>query len=331
MVSTLTSTEAIESPSLDLEQSIDLELAAAFKSKVEISKLATEEAEARHAALKPRRSSCSSAFRTRLAIVSGELGFTTEAAPVVTQAAPVVTQAAPVVTQAAPMVTEAPAARGDLQAAAPEIVQAPAAVAAPLPSRWCSWPSRMRRWRRWPRWPGVATEVASLDGGGELRFHAVPSDGSDRRGPLFRVPRLSAVPRVPARSRRRCRCRASRRGRRRRAPRARRNANEIFLAGLANLQKDMKGAYASDPLAAFYADAPTPAATATATSMAASFKSTVAARGGGAARAAFAAARPKIGAKEAAKLAKASLAESDGDVVVPTAMEAPVAEAEKVA
>ena len=113
-----------------------------------------------------------------------------------------------------------------------------------------------------------------------------------------------------------------------------RNANEIFLAGLANLQKDMKGAYASDPLAAFYADAPTPAAAApAATSMAASFKSTVAARGGAGytSNPAFAASRPKIGAKEAAKLAKkAALAESEG-VVVPTAMEAPVPEAEKVA
>ena len=50
MVSTLTSTEAIEYLSTS-EQSIEAQLAA-LKSKVEISKLATEEAEAQYAALK---------------------------------------------------------------------------------------------------------------------------------------------------------------------------------------------------------------------------------------------------------------------------------------
>ena len=113
-----------------------------------------------------------------------------------------------------------------------------------------------------------------------------------------------------------------------------RNANEIFLAGLANLQKDMKGAYASDPLAAFYADAPTPAAAApAATSMAASSSPP-------SPRAAAPATRPTPpsplpGPRSAPRRRRSSrrrrrLAESEG-VVVPTAMEAPVPEAEKVA
>ena len=52
MVSTLTSTEAIQYLSTS-EQSIEAQLAA-LKSKVEISRLATEEAEAQYAALEER-------------------------------------------------------------------------------------------------------------------------------------------------------------------------------------------------------------------------------------------------------------------------------------
>ena len=326
MVSTLTSTEAIEFLSTS-EQSIEAQLAA-LKSKVEISKLATEEAEAQYAALKNEEIELLQRIQDQAGDRLRELGFTTEAAPVVTQAAPVVTQVAPVV-------TEAPAAVATFQAAAPEVVQAPAAVAEAFAEPLVQLAD-----------PDVATQLAEAAG---VATEALPSmveasfdftpfllTVATGAGLYSEYSRLSAVPRVageestamPMSSLAAWAKAESTAGE------GKRNANEIFLAGLANLQKDMKGAYASDPLAAFYADAPTPAAAApAATSMAASFKSTVAARGGAGytSNPAFAAARPKIGAKEAAKLAKkAALAESEG-VVVPTAMEAPVVEAEKVA
>ena len=235
----------------------------------------------------------------------------------------------------APVVTEAPAAVATFQAAAPEIVQAPAAVAEAFAEPLVQLAD-----------PDAATQLAEAAG---VATEALPSmveasfdftpfllTVATGAGLYSEYSRLSAVPRVageestamPMSSLAAWAKAESTAGE------GKRNANEIFLAGLANLQKDMKGAYASDPLAAFYADAPTPAAAApAATSMAANFKSTVAARGGAGytSNPAFAAARPKIGAKEAAKLAKkAALAESEG-VVVPTAMEAPVPEAEKVA
>ena len=319
MVSTLTSTEAIEYLSTS-EQSIEAQLAA-LKSKVEISKLATEEAEAQYAALKNEEIELLQRIQDQAGDRLRELGFTTEAAPVVTQAAPVV--------------TEAPAAVATFQAAAPEVVQAPAAVAEAFAEPLVQLAD-----------PDAATQLAEAAG---VATEALPSmveasfdftpfllTVATGAGLYSEYSRLSAVPRVageestamPMSSLAAWAKAESTAGE------GKRNANEIFLAGLANLQKDMKGAYASDPLAAFYADAPTPAAAApAATSMAASFKSTVAARGGAGytSNPAFAASRPKIGAKEAAKLAKkAALAESEG-VVVPTAMEAPVPEAEKVA
>ena len=333
MVSTLTSTEAIEYLSTS-EQSIEAQLAA-LKSKVEISKLATEEAEAQYAALKNEEIELLQRIQDQAGDRLRELGFTTEAAPVVTQAAPVVTQAAPVVTEAAPVVTEAPAAVATFQAAAPEVVQAPAAVAEAFaePLVQLADPDAATQLAEAA---GVATEALPSMAEASFDFTPFLLTVATGAGLYSEYSRLSAVPRVageestamPMSSLAAWAKAESTAGE------GKRNANEIFLAGLANLQKDMKGAYASDPLAAFYADAPTPAAAApAATSMAASFKSTVAARGGAGytSNPAFAAARPKIGAKEAAKLAKkAALAESEG-VVVPTAMEAPVAEAEKVA
>merc|ERR1719261_1896152 len=317
MVSTLTSTEAIEYLSTS-EQSIEAQLAA-LKSKVEISKLATEEAEAQYAALKNEEIELLQRIQDQAGDRLRELGFTTEAAPVVTQAAPVVTQAAPVV-------TEAPAAVATFQAVAPEVVQAPAAVAEAFAEPLV----------QLAEVAGVATEALPSMAEASFDFTPFLLTVATGAGLYSEYSRLSAVPRVageestamPMSSLAAWAKAESTAGE------GKRNANEIFLAGLANLQKDMKGAYASDPLAAFYADAPTPAAAAPeATSMAANFKSTVAARGGAGytSNPAFAASRPKIGAKEAAKLAKkAALAESEG-VVVPTAMEAPVPEAEKVA
>ena len=319
MVSTLTSTEAIEFLSTS-EQSIEAQLAA-LKSKVEISKLATEEAEAQYAALKNEEIELLQRIQDQAGDRLRELGFTTEAAPVVTQAAPVV--------------TEAPAAVATFQAAAPEIVQAPVAVAEAFaePLVQLADPDAATQLAEAA---GVATEALPSMAEASFDFTPFLLTVATGAGLYSEYSRLSAVPRVageestamPMSSLAAWAKAESTAGE------GKRNANEIFLAGLANLQKDMKGAYASDPLAAFYADAPTPAAAApAATSMAASFKSTVAARGGAGytSNPAFAAARPKIGAKEAAKLAKkAALAESEG-VVVPTAMEAPVPEAEKVA
>ena len=334
MVSTLTSTEAIEYLSTS-EQSIEAQLAA-LKSKVEISKLATEEAEAQYAALKNEEIELLQRIQDQAGDRLRELGFTTEAAPVVTQAAPVVTQAAPVVTEAAPVVTEAPAAVATFQAAAPEVVQAPAAVAEAFAEPLVQLAEPDAAVAAVAEVAGVATEALPSMAEASFDFTPFLLTVATGAGLYSEYSRLSAVPRVageestamPMSSLAAWAKAESTAGE------GKRNANEIFLAGLANLQKDMKGAYASDPLAAFYADAPTPAATApAATSMAASFKSTVAARGGAGytSNPAFAAARPKIGAKEAAKLAKkAALAESEG-VVVPTAMEAPVPEAEKVA
>ena len=319
MVSTLTSTEAIEYLSTS-EQSIEAQLAA-LKSKVEISKLATEEAEAQYAALKNEEIELLQRIQDQAGDRLRELGFTTEAAPVVTQAAPVV--------------TEAPAAVATFQAAAPEVVQAPAAVAEAFaePLVQLADPDAATQLAEAA---GVATEALPSMAEASFDFTPFLLTVATGAGLYSEYSRLSAVPRVageestamPMSSLAAWAKAESTAGE------GKRNANEIFLAGLANLQKDMKGAYASDPLAAFYADAPTPAAAApAATSMAASFKSTVAARGGAGytSNPAFAAARPKIGAKEAAKLAKkAALAESEG-VVVPTAMEAPVPEPEKVA
>ena len=327
MVSTLTSTEAIEYLSTS-EQSIEAQLAA-LKSKVEISKLATEEAEAQYAALKNEEIELLQRIQDQAGDRLRELGFTTEAAPVVTQAAPVVTQAAPVV-------TEAPAAVATFQAAAPEVVQAPAAVAEAFAEPLVQLAEPDAAVAAVAEVAGVATEALPSMAEASFDFTPFLLTVATGAGLYSEYSRLSAVPRVageestamPMSSLAAWAKAESTAGE------GKRNANEIFLAGLANLQKDMKGAYASDPLAAFYADAPTPAAAApAATSMAASFKSTVAARGGAGytSNPAFAAARPKIGAKEAAKLAKkAALAESEG-VVVPTAMEAPVPEAEKVA
>ena len=327
MVSTLTSTEAIEYLSTS-EQSIEAQLAA-LKSKVEISKLATEEAEAQYAALKNEEIELLQRIQDQAGDRLRELGFTTEAAPVVTQAAPVVTQAAPVV-------TEAPAAVATFQAAAPEVVQAPAAVAEAFAEPLVQLAEPDAAVAAVAEVAGVATEALPSMAEASFDFTPFLLTVATGAGLYSEYSRLSAVPRVageestamPMSSLAAWAKAESTAGE------GKRNANEIFLAGLANLQKDMKGAYASDPLAAFYADAPTPAAAApAATSMAASFKSTVAARGGAGytSNPAFAASRPKIGAKEAAKLAKkAALAESEG-VVVPTAMEAPVPEAEKVA
>ena len=320
MVSTLTSTEAIEFLSTS-EQSIEAQLAA-LKSKVEISKLATEEAEAQYAALKNEEIELLQRIQDQAGDRLRELGFTTEAAPVVTQAAPVV--------------TEAPAAVATFQAAAPEVVQAPAAVAEAFAEPLVQLAEPDAAVAAVAEVAGVATEALPSMAEASFDFTPFLLTVATGAGLYSEYSRLSAVPRVageestamPMSSLAAWAKAESTAGE------GKRNANEIFLAGLANLQKDMKGAYASDPLAAFYADAPTPAAAApAATSMAASFKSTVAARGGAGytSNPAFAAARPKIGAKEAAKLAKkAALAESEG-VVVPTAMEAPVPEAEKVA
>merc|ERR1719460_721345 len=241
VVSTLTSTEAIEFLSTS-EQSIEAQLAA-LKSKVEISKLATEEAEAQYAALKNEEIELLQRIQDQAGDRLRELGFTTEAAPVVTQAAP--------------MVTEAPAAVATFQAAAPEIVQAPAAVAEAFaePLVQLADPDAATQLTEAA---GVATEALPSMVEASFDFTPFLLTVATGAGLYSEYSRLSAVPRVageestamPMSSLAAWAKAESTAGE------GKRNANEIFLAGLANLQKDMKGAYASVPLAAFYADAP---------------------------------------------------------------------------
>merc|ERR1719261_2069611 len=241
MVSTLTSTEAIEYLSTS-EQSIEAQLAA-LKSKVEISKLATEEAEAQYAALKNEEIELLQRIQDQAGDRLRELGFTTEAAPVVTQAAPVV--------------TEAPAAVATFQAAAPEVVQAPAAVAEAFAEPLVQLAEPDAAVAAVAEVAGVATEALPSMAEASFDFTPFLLTVATGAGLYSEYSRLSAVPRVageestamPMSSLAAWAKAESTAGE------CKRNANEIFLAGLANLQKDMKGAYASDPLAAFYADA----------------------------------------------------------------------------